>query len=236
MDYCQSLATECVSIASSADLHWYHDRGGKRLKKKWGPLTSIMDTKPPSLSVAMVNLSLPHIPAPNDAADQVKQLCYFEEGMYEANCFAACYVHGGKWWVRFSAQVWNDVSVFLCWMLGMKVLMGVVEWFWVCWKGARETMSGNQVCLRPGIIFTYRLIMSRNGKYLEQKSVKPVSDVPKQDKWSFSTTRDTVKFVNLVSATCLPFFCLLSGSILFACQAWYLKNQMGWIAQGDAIL
>lgn len=43
-------------------------------------------------------------------------------------------------------------------------------------------MSGNQVCLRPGIIFTYRLIMSRNGKYLEQKSVKPVSDVPKQDK------------------------------------------------------
>ncbi|OXH22779.1 hypothetical protein J008_06257 [Cryptococcus neoformans] len=96
MDYCQSLAIE----------------GGKRLKKKWGPLTCIMDTKPASLTVAMVNLSLPHVPAPNDAADQAKQLRYFEEGMYEANCFAACYVHGGKWWLRLSAQVWNDLSDF----------------------------------------------------------------------------------------------------------------------------
>lgn len=118
MDYCQSLAIECVPIASSANLCWYDDRGGKRLKKKWGPLTCIMDTKPASLTVAMVNLSLPHVPAPNDAADQAKQLRYFEEGMYEANCFAACYVHGGKWWLRLSAQVWNDVSIFICWILG----------------------------------------------------------------------------------------------------------------------
>ncbi|WVQ77138.1 hypothetical protein IAR50_006821 [Cryptococcus sp. DSM 104548] len=95
MEWCHSLAVE----------------GSKRLKHRW-PDAVIMDTPTPSLTAAMSNITLPHIPPPTSFADQAQQARFLEDGMFEANCFAACYVHAGKWWVRFSAQVWNELSDF----------------------------------------------------------------------------------------------------------------------------
>ncbi|WWC92518.1 uncharacterized protein L201_007477 [Kwoniella dendrophila CBS 6074] len=94
MRYCHSLAVQ----------------GGKRLRKKWG--TEIMDTPKGELTAAMVNVRLPHVPDPKDLADQFKQLRYFEDRFFEENIFVAAYRHGGKWWARFSAQVWVDLSDF----------------------------------------------------------------------------------------------------------------------------
>ncbi|WVO18164.1 hypothetical protein L204_105867 [Cryptococcus depauperatus] len=94
MQYCHTLAVE----------------GGKRVANKWQ--TDIMDTPSNELTVAMSNVALPHIPTPKDLGDQAKQLHYLEESMFRANCFAACYVHAGRWWVRFSAQIWNELSDF----------------------------------------------------------------------------------------------------------------------------
>ncbi|WVQ86188.1 hypothetical protein IAT38_008356 [Cryptococcus sp. DSM 104549] len=85
-------------------------QGGKRLRKKWG--TKVMENPEGELTMAMVNVELPHIPPPKDGADQALQLAYTEDGLFENNCFAATYVHDGKWWARFSAQVWNELSDF----------------------------------------------------------------------------------------------------------------------------
>ncbi|TYJ56553.1 hypothetical protein B9479_002800 [Cryptococcus floricola] len=96
-------------------MEWCHSlavAGSKRLKHRWGADAVIMDTPTPTLTVAMSNITLPHIPPPTSFADQAQQARFLEDGMFEANCFAACYMHAGKWWVRFSAQVWNELSDF----------------------------------------------------------------------------------------------------------------------------
>ncbi|WVF67835.1 hypothetical protein IAT40_002596 [Kwoniella sp. CBS 6097] len=93
-DYCHTLAVQ----------------GGRRLRKKWG--TQVMDVSNGELTAAMVNVALPHIPDPKDLSDQLKQQKYFEDKCFEGNTFVAAYRHGGKWWARFSAQVWNDLSDF----------------------------------------------------------------------------------------------------------------------------
>nr|XP_018259566.1 uncharacterized protein I303_07634 [Kwoniella dejecticola CBS 10117]OBR81724.1 hypothetical protein I303_07634 [Kwoniella dejecticola CBS 10117] len=94
MKYCHTLAVQ----------------GGKRLRKVWG--TQVMDTPNGELTAAMVNVRLPHIQDPENMQDQFKQLRYFEDRCFEENTFVAAYRHGGKWWARFSAQVWNDLSDF----------------------------------------------------------------------------------------------------------------------------
>nr|XP_019007744.1 uncharacterized protein I206_07378 [Kwoniella pini CBS 10737]OCF46525.1 hypothetical protein I206_07378 [Kwoniella pini CBS 10737] len=94
MQYCHTLAVQ----------------GGKRLRKKWG--TEIMDTPKGELTAAMTNVRLPHIPDPKNLEDLFKQLRYFEDRCFDENTFVAAYRHGGKWWARFSAQVWNDLSDF----------------------------------------------------------------------------------------------------------------------------
>ncbi|GFZ51325.1 LOW QUALITY PROTEIN: hypothetical protein JCM24511_09085 [Saitozyma sp. JCM 24511] len=71
MDYCHTLAIE----------------GGKRLRRRWG--TIVMDLPQHSLTAAMVNVALPPVPDPKDVDEQFHQLKYFEEGFFEANCFAA---------------------------------------------------------------------------------------------------------------------------------------------------
>ncbi|ODO05983.1 hypothetical protein I350_05044 [Cryptococcus amylolentus CBS 6273] len=96
-------------------MEWCHSlavAGSKRLKQRWGADAVIMDTPTPTLTAAMSNITLPHIPPPTSFADQAQQAKFLEDGMFEANCFAPCYMHAGKWWVRFSAQVWNELSDF----------------------------------------------------------------------------------------------------------------------------
>ncbi|WVR08776.1 hypothetical protein IAU60_005834 [Kwoniella sp. DSM 27419] len=93
-DYCHTLAVE----------------GGRRLKKKWG--TEVMEVPNGELTAAMVNVALPHIPPPRDLKEQYKQLTYFMDKCFEGNTFVAAYTHGGKWWARFSGQVWLQLSDF----------------------------------------------------------------------------------------------------------------------------
>ncbi|WRT70899.1 uncharacterized protein IL334_007898 [Kwoniella shivajii] len=94
MQYCHTLAIQ----------------GGKRLRKRWG--TEIMENSKGELTAAMVNVQLPHVPDPKDLEDQFKQLRYMEDKCFANNTFAAAFRHGGKWWARFSAQVWNDLGDF----------------------------------------------------------------------------------------------------------------------------
>lgn len=72
-----------------------------------------MDTTENSeLTVNMANVGLPlsdDIPFNGDTN------AYFQKKLLlEWNCFAATYKHGGKWWTRCSAQIWNDVSLSSC--------------------------------------------------------------------------------------------------------------------------
>lgn len=57
-------------------------------------------------------MAIPDIPAPTSPEDQYRQLRYLEDGLFAKNVFAAPYLHGGKWWARFSAQVWNELGDF----------------------------------------------------------------------------------------------------------------------------
>ncbi|KAL7420902.1 hypothetical protein Q5752_004856 [Cryptotrichosporon argae] len=94
-------------------MRYCHDlavRGGRRVAKRWG--TRIMENAEGSLTAAMVTVELPAVPAPGDLADQLLQIKYIEDSMLARDCFAPGLFHDGKWWVRFSAQVWNDLSDF----------------------------------------------------------------------------------------------------------------------------
>ncbi|EIW69330.1 hypothetical protein TREMEDRAFT_43923 [Tremella mesenterica DSM 1558] len=94
MEYCHTLAVE----------------GGKRIAERWE--TEVMDIPGDILTAAMVNVALPYIPSPMSLKEQYTQLRYIEDTLFSSNCFAPCYVHGGKWWTRFSAQVWNELEDF----------------------------------------------------------------------------------------------------------------------------
>jgi hercynylcysteine S-oxide lyase len=81
-------------------------RGGARLAELLG--TDVMDPTG-ELTLSMVNVRLP-LPD-NLTAEQNAQVAeaLLERLLREFNCFAAYYLHDGRWWTRLSAQVWNDV-------------------------------------------------------------------------------------------------------------------------------
>ncbi|KAK4684179.1 hercynylcysteine S-oxide lyase, partial [Tremellales sp. Uapishka_1] len=94
MKYCHSLAVA----------------GGKRVAKILG--TDVIENEERNLTACMVNVNLPTCPDPKDDDEQRKQLTFFEDAHFEANCFSAVYRHDGKWIARFSAQVWNGLEDF----------------------------------------------------------------------------------------------------------------------------
>ena len=53
--------------------------------------------------------SVSHLKPQNEA--RVKR-CVEDKMLYESNTFMPPFVHGGKWWARFSAQIWLEVSGF----------------------------------------------------------------------------------------------------------------------------
>ncbi|TFK49642.1 PLP-dependent transferase [Heliocybe sulcata] len=81
--------------------------GGKRLAEILG--TSVMDNEKGELTANMVNVGLPldGVPATLEVDGFLKA-----QLLLEWNCYAAHYVHGGKWWARCSAQVWSEMSDF----------------------------------------------------------------------------------------------------------------------------
>lgn len=69
-------------------------------------------TENAELTVNMVNVGLP---LSDDVPFNGDTNVYFQKKLLlELNCFAATYKHGGKWWTRCSAQIWNEVSLSSC--------------------------------------------------------------------------------------------------------------------------
>lgn len=93
-----AISTYCHSLALA---------GGKRIAEVMG--TSLMDTTETSeFTVNMVNVALP---LSDDIPFNGETNVFFQEKLLlEWNCFAATYKHGGKWWTRCSAQIWNEVG------------------------------------------------------------------------------------------------------------------------------
>ncbi|TFY71154.1 hypothetical protein EVG20_g1849 [Dentipellis fragilis] len=81
--------------------------GGKRLAELLG--TEVLD-KTGEQTLTMVNVEIPL----SDAVPYTKDVDVFLQNklLLEWNTYAAHYKHNGKWWVRCSAQVWNEVSDF----------------------------------------------------------------------------------------------------------------------------
>ncbi|KDQ57332.1 hypothetical protein JAAARDRAFT_35958 [Jaapia argillacea MUCL 33604] len=81
--------------------------GGKRLAEILG--TSVMENDKGELTVNMVNVELP---LPGVPFTPEVTMTLQTKLMYEWNCYAAHYLHNGRWWTRCSAQIWNQISDF----------------------------------------------------------------------------------------------------------------------------
>ncbi|KAG8899649.1 hypothetical protein FRB99_006517 [Tulasnella sp. 403] len=96
-DYCNALAL----------------KGGQRLAEVLG--TEVMGNTE-ELANHMINVCLPLKKECSGSweDDYPTAIAIMEDLMVKHDCFAAIYPHNGKWWVRASAQIWNDVSDFEC--------------------------------------------------------------------------------------------------------------------------
>lgn len=105
MEYCHNLAVE----------------GGALVAEYLG--TSVMENPERTLTAAMVNVELPLTKSRLD--DDAETANYFIKTMiYEHNCMAPVYKHNGKWWVRLSAQIYNDLEDF---KYGAQVLQKICQ-------------------------------------------------------------------------------------------------------------
>ena len=57
-------------------------------------------------------MKLPLPATPKKAVKSAISRFFKEKLLLEWNAFASPFYHQSGWWVRYSAQVWNDVSVF----------------------------------------------------------------------------------------------------------------------------
>jgi len=112
LDFRQWLGGEA---AINAYCHKLAMDGGKRLAEVMG--TKVMD-ETGELTLNMANVLLP-LPVEKTrgqiyTSENLNAINIFlrEKLLYEWNAYAAHYFHGGGWWCRCSAQVWNEVSDF----------------------------------------------------------------------------------------------------------------------------
>ncbi|KAI9315193.1 pyridoxal phosphate-dependent transferase [Dichotomocladium elegans] len=94
MDYCHQLAR----------------KGGALVAEILG--TSVLENASKTLTAAMVNVEIPLVESiyGDDNAKTVAE--FHSKLMLEHNCMAPLYKHNGKWAVRLSAQVYNDLDDF----------------------------------------------------------------------------------------------------------------------------
>jgi len=86
-------------------------RGGKRLAEILG--TEEMDQTPNrELTLNMVNVKLPLPDTPQNEAKAAIDRFFKKKLLLEWNTFAPPFYLHGSWWVRCSAQIWNDISDF----------------------------------------------------------------------------------------------------------------------------
>ncbi|KAF9790913.1 PLP-dependent transferase [Thelephora terrestris] len=86
-------------------------RGGQRLAEILG--TEEMDQTPNhEVTLNMVNVKLPLPDTPKDAVKVVIDGFFKKKLLLGWNAFAPPFYLHGSWWVRCSAQIWNDISDF----------------------------------------------------------------------------------------------------------------------------
>jgi len=81
--------------------------GGKRLAEIMG--TRLLDPEG-HLTLNMVNVELP-LPGYIQPSEEV-DLLFKELLLVKWNAYAAHFYHNGRWWIRCSAQVWNEIEDF----------------------------------------------------------------------------------------------------------------------------
>jgi selenocysteine lyase/cysteine desulfurase len=81
--------------------------GGKHLAERLG--TSVMDPDG-EFTLNMVNVELP-MPGDIEANTEVYEI-FYEILLLKWQTSGAAYRHNGKWWVRCSVQIWNEISDF----------------------------------------------------------------------------------------------------------------------------
>ncbi|KAI9020957.1 pyridoxal phosphate-dependent transferase [Phycomyces nitens] len=92
MSYCNNLAKQ----------------GGELTARVLG--TCVMENAKGSLTAAMVNVKLP-LHNPRLEATEIPNY-FIDKLIYEHKCMGAVYRHNGDWWVRLSAQVYNELDEF----------------------------------------------------------------------------------------------------------------------------
>jgi len=86
-------------------------RGGQRVAEILG--THEMDETPNrELTLNMVNVKLPLPETPKKAVKVAISGFLKKELLLKWNTFASPFYHQNSWWIRCSAQVWNDMSDF----------------------------------------------------------------------------------------------------------------------------
>jgi len=94
IDYCHNLAIE----------------GGKRVAEILGTEVMEMPQAPGELVGNMVNVLLPHL---SNVKPSLEVASTFDHKMFEERrAYAVAYHHNDRWWLRISAQVYNQISDF----------------------------------------------------------------------------------------------------------------------------
>ncbi|CAO3625096.1 unnamed protein product [Cunninghamella echinulata] len=93
MEYCHGLAVSGASVA--ADILG----------------TNVLENDEETLTACMSNVRLPLYPHPKYSENDIIQ-AFIDKLIYEHNCMAPVYFHNNNWYVRFSAQVYNDLDDF----------------------------------------------------------------------------------------------------------------------------
>ncbi|KAI9255202.1 pyridoxal phosphate-dependent transferase [Phascolomyces articulosus] len=91
-EYCHNLAVE----------------GGNLVAERLG--TQVMDNQDHTLIGSMVNVEIPLYP--KTLRDDEVTTQFINKIIYEQNCMTPAFKHNGKWWVRLSAQIYNDITDF----------------------------------------------------------------------------------------------------------------------------
>lgn len=93
-------------------------KGGALVAELLG--TSVMENPEGTLTASMVNVELPL--KESKYSDGETERLFIEKIIYEHNCMAPAFKHNGKWWVRLSGQVYNDLDDF---KYGAKVIQQI---------------------------------------------------------------------------------------------------------------
>lgn len=105
IDYRKSLGGE------DAIMKYCHDlalQGGELVARILG--TRVLENDDKTLTACMVNIELPLKESKLSTQDTIQTI--IEELIHEHNTMASPFYHGGKYWARLSAQIYNDLSDF----------------------------------------------------------------------------------------------------------------------------